>query len=235
MELYGMKLFALLGQSNMAGRGDMSKSALSPAAGIYKLDAALNWQPAQDPLHFDKPGLTGVGPGLQFAHVVAAQERETHSPVGLIPCAVGGTRIERWIKGGDLYEQALARIQFAMQHGELCGILWAQGESDSDEASCAEAYKERYHSLIRDLREDLGVGSIPFLASQLGTFLVEKDYPYTYLINEAVEQAGDSIDNYRWVRSEELEHKGDFLHYNADSARVLGERFAAAYLEMRQQ
>ncbi|OXM87120.1 sialate O-acetylesterase [Paenibacillus rigui] len=230
MEPSGMKLFLLIGQSNMAGRGELTAGELTPVPGVWSLAADLTWKAAVDPLHYDKPEIAGVGPGLTFAETIAAQGSQ---PIGLIPCAVGGTRIERWVGGADLYEAALQRARAALPHGELSGILWAQGESDSDDAECARAYEEQYFSLIRDVREDLGCGTkVPFIAAKLGTFIRESDYPYTRYIQAAVEAAADRFPSYGWVSSDGLEHKGDFLHYDAQSARELGKRFAQRYLSM---
>ncbi|MFH5181877.1 sialate O-acetylesterase [Paenibacillus sp. TAB 01] len=226
-----MKLFLLIGQSNMAGRGELTGSEPAAAEGIWTLAQDLTWKPAADPLHFDKPDIVGVGPGLSFAEQLV--QGGFPQPVGLIPCAVGGTRIERWVKGADLYEQAVQRAQAALEAGELSGILWAQGESDTGELELAQAYKERFFSLIRDVRADLGCGDrVPFLAAKLGTFLREEASPYTRFINEAVEAAQENYANYGWVDTAGLTHKGDDLHYDADSARALGRRFAERYVQM---
>jgi hypothetical protein len=45
----------------------------------------------------------GVGPGLVFAaHLLRSGGAQR---VGLVPCAVGGTAMDRWMPGADLYEQ----------------------------------------------------------------------------------------------------------------------------------
>ena len=51
--------------------------------------------------------------------------------IALVPCAVGGTPIRRWCRGGDLYKKMLARAKIAAEAGVLKGILWHQGEGDS--------------------------------------------------------------------------------------------------------
>ncbi len=45
----------------------------------------------------------GVGPGLVFAaHLLRSGGAQR---MGLVPCAVGGTAMDRWVPGADLYEQ----------------------------------------------------------------------------------------------------------------------------------
>ena len=56
-----MDLYLLIGQSNMAGRGVLTDSNRISADGIFKLDAAGEWQVAEEPIHFDKPSIAGAG------------------------------------------------------------------------------------------------------------------------------------------------------------------------------
>ena len=130
-----MDLYLLIGQSNMAGRGAVSdNSASSPH--IMALDAEDQWVVAKDPLHFDKPAIVGVGPGLSFA--LEAQRLKPNGKIGLIPCAVGGSPLSTWKPGGyhestdtHPYDDAIRRARIAMKSGQLKGVLWHQGESDS--------------------------------------------------------------------------------------------------------
>ena len=45
------------------------------------------WVPATEPMHFDKPAVVGVGPGLAFGKEIAGQD--PNALTGLIPTAVG--------------------------------------------------------------------------------------------------------------------------------------------------
>lgn len=63
--------------------------------------------------------------------------------IGLVPTAVGGTALRRWIKGGDLYEQAVARARVAAQTGVIRGVLWHQGESDAKTHTCTSPRPQR--------------------------------------------------------------------------------------------
>ena len=104
-----MDLYLLIGQSNMAGRGVLTDSNRVSADGIFKLDAAGEWQVAEEPIHFDKPTIAGAGLAASFARAMA--DRRTGVPIGLIPCAVGGTSINRWVESGDLWSNAVARTR----------------------------------------------------------------------------------------------------------------------------
>ncbi len=167
-------LFLLVGQSNMAGRGVVTASDKTPVARVMMLNQAGEWAPAVDPMHFDKPAAVGVGLGRTFGMQVA--EANPSVTIGLIPCAVGGSPIDVW-KPGAYYEptkshpwdDTIRRAKLALQAGTLKGILWHQGESDSN-AGNAPTYEAKLHDLIARLRTELGAADVPFVAGQMGRF-----------------------------------------------------------------
>ena len=112
-----LQLFLLIGQSNMAGRGVLEARDKEPAAHIYMLTKELEWKPAMDPLHFDKPDIAGVGLGRSFARELL--KSNPAASIGLIPAAFGGTSLEEWKPGGRLYNDAIARTRAAMKAGKL--------------------------------------------------------------------------------------------------------------------
>ncbi|MBD2860748.1 sialate O-acetylesterase [Paenibacillus oceani] len=224
-----LDLFLLIGQSNMAGREALD-GIREPDPRIVSLNAKREWAPAIEPIHFDKPGIAGVGPGLEFARTL--MERGASNAIGLIPCAVGGTKIEHWVRGGDLYEHAMERADFAMQSGQLKGILWHQGENDAMDADDAVPYRKRFEAMIRDMRERLGHPRVPFLAGKLGYFLSPDTFPFAPLLRSIVEETRQTAHEYGWIDSAGLEHSGDSLHFLSASARELGRRYAETYLSM---
>jgi len=158
-----MKLFLLIGQSNMAGRGKVEAKDMVENPHIFMLTKDLKWVLAKDPLHFDKPD-AGVGPGSEFAReVLKADPRAT---IGLIPCAVGGTSLDQWKAGGALYKTAVERTREAMKQGTLAGILWHQGEADSAPDKAA-TYPDRFETMIGQLRKDLNAEKVPLVMGEL--------------------------------------------------------------------
>jgi hypothetical protein len=163
----GPKLVVLLaGQSNMAGRG-LAPSLLPPQfrphPRVLRLAASRRWVVAAPPLHadIDTHKACGLGPAMPFAHRLL----HAASPdlvLGLVPCAVGGTRIWMWAKGEPLYEAAVARGRAAVAAGggTLGAVLWFQGESDTIELDDATAYGGRMERLVNDFRADLGMPNL---------------------------------------------------------------------------
>ena len=175
------QIFILSGQSNMAGRGGVTKHHKwdgvvpqecqpNPTA-ILRFSATRHWEPAREPLHsdIDTKKVCGVGPGMSFANAV----RERVGVMGLVPCAVGGTAIKEWARGKHLYESMVMRAKESVKGGgEIRGLLWYQGESDTSHQHDAEAYQGNMEKLISNVREDLGLPSLPIIQVSLTCFQI---------------------------------------------------------------
>ena len=219
-------VYMLIGQSNMAGRGKLTPADRLPSDGIVKMDAAGKWTPAVEPLHFDKP-VAGAGLAMSFARRVARPGVR----VALVPCAVGGTPLSRWMPGQDLYRTAVARTKTAMKSGTLRAILWHQGEGDCADGKC-ETYGARLETMVRALRAELGVGDdVPFIAGELGDFLSVRHPDSKHgVVNAGIRACATNVPNFRAVSARGLTANADNLHFNTASLREFGERYARAYL-----
>ncbi len=226
-------LFLLAGQSNMAGRGEVSEIDLKPHPRVLMLDQQGTWRPAVDPLHFDKPQVVGVGPGRSFA--IAYADAHPDVTVGLIPCAVGGSPIDSWQPGAYYeptnshpYDDAVARVMVALQSGTLKGILWHQGESDS-KAGLSETYQAKLAALIERFRTEWHGPEVPFLIGQLGHFAGRPWDVHRFRIDQAHRSVAQQCTNVAFAHSRGLNHKGDEVHFDAPAARELGLRYFAAW------
>jgi len=150
-------LYYLIGQSNMAGRGEVVNEFVNMGhPRVLMLNAANQWVPARNPVHFDKPE-AGVGPGLAFAIKMA--EANPSITIGLIPCAAGGSSISAWQPGGTHtlngvtvhpYDDGLVRANIARQTGVMKGVLFHQGEANS--SSNYGTWSSSVKTLIDNLR-----------------------------------------------------------------------------------
>ena len=225
-------IYLLMGQSNMAGRGALEPAALADEPRILALNTNGQWVVARDPLH-QKDGRTepGVGPGMSFAREML--KADTNIVVGLVPCAVGGTPLRRWVKGADLYERAISRAKLAAQSGMISGVLWHQGESDSDKKENAETYKARLMKMFQDLRADLGTPNLPVVVGQLGEFLPPEKHPFADTVRAAIKNIPVTLPHAGLADSVGLGDKGDKLHFTAEAQRQLGARYATAMRELQ--
>jgi len=214
---HNMKLFLLIGQSNMAGRGKVEACDQVTSPLIWSLDKQNTWVPAKDPLHFDKPKVAGVGLASEFARCVAKQTPS--EAIGLIPCAFGGTSLDQWQPGSALYTNAVARTRIAMKDGRLAGILWHQGEADSSSAKIA-TYAARFTAMIEQLRKDLEAPDVPVIMGELGYF--NEGYKR---FNANLPAVVHVVKNSQMVSAEGLDHGGDKVHFSAAALREYGRRY----------
>lgn len=227
-------LYLLIGQSNMAGRGPLTAEYSSQShLNVFMLNKDNEWVAAANPLHFDKPKIAAVGPGLTFGIEMAKANPSVK--VGLIPCAVGGTAIESWepsamdpVTKKYPYDDAVARLRTAMQKGVIKGIIWHQGEANSTPERSLE-YLNKLESLIKRLRKIAGNENLPFVAGELGQY--RDKYK---LINDQLKLLPEKVRNTALASSEGLTHKGDNTHFDAASAAELGNRFAAKMIYLQQ-
>ena len=218
-------VYLLMGQSNMVGRGEMTRWPSHPR--VLSFNKAGKWIPAVDPLH-ETSSRDRVGPGVSFGrgmlHVV-----DQEVTVGLVPCAVGGSPLSRWEKGGDLYEATVRRAREATKRGELRGILWMQGEKDAKDLALAKSYAKRLDAMILNLRRELGLPELPFVAALPCVELAERDdRPGAELVSESLEGLPRRVQHTATVDSAGLKSTGDQTHFSTQSQRELGRRYAEA-------
>ncbi|MBC8084841.1 MAG: sialate O-acetylesterase, partial [Hymenobacter sp.] len=153
--------------------------------------------------------------------------------IGLVPCAVGGTSIDKWTPGTydeatktHPYDDAAARIAVAMRGGVVRGMLWHQGESDTRPDATA-AYLSKLAGLIGRIRALTGQPALPVVVGELGRFR-EANRPF----NAQLPQVLPLVPPAALVTAEELTDKGDQLHFDAASADELGRRYATQMLAL---
>jgi len=243
------EIYLLIGQSNMAGRGKPSDADKQPIPGLWVFTEAGEWKPAADPLRYDKPTAAGVGPGISFGQAI--QKARPGVEVGLVNRAFGGTAIAEWKKGAGphreaasdkvsppseyhLYQDAVAAAKSAAQQGGVIkGILWHQGESDyRNRKFTKEAYAAALTELIANLRTDLNAPELPVVLGELGGYLDQKDAPFAP-VNEALKEVATKVPKVGLASSEGLKDKGDHLHFDVPSQRLLGQRYAAEMLRLQ--
>ncbi|MBL9169592.1 MAG: sialate O-acetylesterase [Verrucomicrobiales bacterium] len=224
-----LHVYLLAGQSNMAGRGPVEPPDQVPHPRVLTLGTNGLWRLALDPLHQDRAN-AGVGLGSSFGRTLA--DSNPRIVIGLVPVAVGGSPLSRWVKGGDLHRQSVDQARVAMSKGTLKGILWHQGENDSDGAVNAESYAARLAQMIQDIRTELGVPDLPFVAGKLGQFLItdpRSDTPLAGTINAQLQSLVGRVPGFKLVESEHLTAMPDRIHFDTPSLREFGRRYAEAF------
>ncbi len=228
-------IYILMGQSNMAGRGPLiAEDSMVQNNKVLMFNKNLQWIPAKNPLHFDKPGITAVGPGLSFG--LAMQNANPSRIVALVPTAVGGTSINSWTPSGFdkntnkyPWDDAEKRIVEAMKYGTIKGVIWHQGESDS-KAESAAVYLPKLEALIARVRTLVENENLPFVVGQLGRYNSSYDN-----MNKETAKLPALVAHTAIATSEGLVDKGDHTHFDRASAIIIGQRFAEKMLELQKR
>jgi hypothetical protein len=234
-EKENFRVFLLAGQSNMAGRGEVTDDDRKIHPRVLMLAKDGSWQFAVDPVHYDKK-IAGAGLARSFAIELASQDEDI--TIGLIPAACGGSPIAMWEPGAYFdktdshpYDDAIARAKRAMQDGTLSGILWHQGESDSKPDNWP-VYKDKLVALAARFRKDLDSPDVPFIIGQLGRFEAKPRTEERSNINAAQIEAAKEIKHAGFVSSFGLTSKDDNTHFNTESLHEFGKRYALRYLQV---
>jgi Carbohydrate esterase, sialic acid-specific acetylesterase len=225
-------VFILAGQSNMAGRGLVEPEDTIPVKRLLTINKEGQLIIAKEPLHFYEPNLTGLDCGYSFGTTILKNIPDSIS-VLLIPAAVGGSSTSQWLgdsvhRNVKLFSNFLEKLQIGKRHGIIKGILWHQGESDANEKDIP-LYMKRLTKLMVRFRSSAGDSSLPVLLGELGSFSNDKEN--WKLINKAINEYSLEDRFTSLISTAELEHKGDSIHFDSKGQRLMGRRFAEAYLK----
>lgn len=218
--------FLMIGQSNMAGRGNIADVERIDNPRLKVLRNG-RWQRMFVPVNPDRP-FSGITMAESFAD---AYQRDHGVDVGLIPCADGGTQLEQWKEGSLLFDHAVFMAKLAERTSTIAGVLWHQGESDCKPGR-AETYLARLNAFYAALSRALDLEKVPFIVGGLGEFLNELEVERAYRddVNRQIMRFAESHPMVAFASSDGLKGKPDNLHFTAESQRVFGLRYYDAFL-----
>ena len=228
--------FLMIGQSNMAGRGDIGDVEPINNFRCYMLRNG-RFIKMREPINTDRPIFEGnFRSGISLAASFADEFANTYkSRVGLIPCADGGTDINSWQKGSILYDHAVLMTKLAMRTSNFAGFIWHQGESDAMTDESVGAYKAKLITFINDIRADLDAQNLPFVMGELSRNIV-RDWVEPARINRMNEifyEISSELPFCTVASSEGLSIKPDGIHFTAPALRVFGRRYFYAYKTLK--
>jgi len=208
----------VMGQSNAANSGETAYSSQCENTYNYFEEKLY---PLNDPLK----GANGDGGSVWSRLGDKIVESNFARKVIMVPCAVGGTRIEQWIPGGDLNHLISETIQHLNHSGlRVTHVLWHQGESNHVALSGgltaeqnAASYKANFHSLVHYLR---GIGvDAPVYPAIATRCIGEPDYA---LQEAQLELANDSLKILNGPNTDLLDnsYRYDNCHFNENGLNL---------------
>ncbi len=243
-----LSIFILVGQSNMSGRGEMpaQPQPINPRVFVFGND--YRWHYAMEPI--DNP--TGqvdlvsidnhAGYSIATAFANTMLEKDPELVIGFIPCAAGGSSIQKWqrnLSDHTLYGSCLKRARAASPMGEIAGLLFCQGAADGRDPEKYPAklpspfeWGEKYTQFITDIRQDLGMADLPVVFSQIGKTANPDGWPYWDLIKN--QQADVSLPHMIMTSNTGLPLNAD-VHITKEGLDILGKRFAEAFRSLSRE
>ena len=209
----------VLGQSNAANAG--SEKYTSPCAQTQNF---YNGQlvPLSDPLL----GSNGDGGSVWSRLGQQLIENNFAGHVIVAPAAVGGTRIEQWIQGGDLHHLIVETVaSLRSKNLKVTHVLWHQGESNHTALNAlltptqnAKLYQQNFLLLVQQLRA-LGVDApvFPAMTSRCGATPSD-----TTLIAAQRDLANDALGIFNGPNTDILgnEFRSDNCHFNGTGLKT---------------
>lgn len=184
--------------------------------------------------------VVGVGPGRTFARLL--HELHPDWEIGIIPASVGGTPLSAWVPGGpdpyetnrNPYDECKKFVEFAQKEGEIVAVLWHQGESDASRKT--PDYKGKLREIILNFRKDFSLAdNVPFIMGTLASFYGEH-YPQITSgqaeVDTAMVELTAEIPYVGLVCANDLDHRGDHLHFSSEAQHILGERYFRMWKSM---
>ena len=235
-------IYLLFGQSNMEGAATIEAQDRTINERVKVLADLTcsnlgrtygNWYPASPPLN---RCWSGLGPGDYFGKTMA-DGMPSNVTIGLVPAAVSGTPIELYQKSAPIgrnnqdipaqfnggYAWLLDLAKKAQADGVIKGIIFHQGESNTADPQ----WKFKVQEIVTDLRKDLNIGDVPFIAGEL----LYADYKSCcHWHNPEINKLPSLINNSFVVSAAGLPGM-DEAHFTTASYRELGKRYAQIMLE----
>lgn len=256
-------VYLIGGQSNANGRGDATQLA-EPLASPQK-DVRFYWHRSQKTAnigHIPENQWTDLAPGsghgitqpvhpkefgLELSLGRALADAQPGSRIAIIKYSVGGSNLHKqWSEHGPLYgtflkttRDALAELTKEGHTYELRGMIWQQGESDTN-AETARNYEKNLTDLIQRVRKDLFGGKAnPFTIGGLSDSQddeIRVPGKGWFIVRKAQEAVAKAIPNTAFVNSDGFGTRpGDRIHFNHEGQLALGKAHAEALLGLEKQ
>ncbi|MCP4309924.1 MAG: sialate O-acetylesterase [Bacteroidetes bacterium] len=231
-------IFLLAGQSNMDGCGrseELPKAYRLPPRNVVTWDnKAEAWVQLGDD-SFAAAREQQFGPEIAFSHKMSAAYPD-HT-IAIIKTSAGGTKLyNHWLPGLKMHERFIQNIDHATSQlknsdrtFEICGMLWMQGESDSETAEMAEAYENNLKIFIQDIRLETESEDLPLVMGRISSSLL-KETPWNFdqarIVQNAQERVADGDVNVHIINTDKLPCLEDNTHFNTKAQLKLGKAMA---------
>ncbi len=236
--LLPVKVFLLAGQSNMDGCGigeELPGKYETPPENIQVWDNKDNQWVALGETTFSKRRDYQFGPEMDFSHRISAAFPD--HKIRIIKTSGGGTKLfNHWLPDSAMYKRFIGNIDNALhelngsdQKYEICGMLWMQGESDSETVEMANAYEENLKKFFAAVRSEMKKPELPIVMGRISSSLL-KETPWVFDQTPIVQMAQEAVaaedPNVFIINTDKLSTLEDNTHFDTRAQLKLGKQMA---------
>lgn len=236
----------------MSGRGGVTQSPKGtktfdgigpdPDPRVHCFNAAGHWLEAKEPMHadIDTTKVNGVGPGLIFAKELLTLQPPSGNEIGLVPCAIGGTSMDEWLPDTVLYKKMVDRAlksvgKFPSSDGRIVrlrGLLWYQGESDTDSMKVVEDFPSKLRNFFTTFWNQIGAPQDFIIQQVQVTCRIKEVTKYVEQLRHAQLDVGAAMQNPRvWtVDASGLLMNDDGMHLTREAQYTVGRALAQQHI-----
>lgn len=252
-----VRCFLFVGQSNMAGSGNVGSSPSRYRAQtdvLFDVTSPATPNTTTDWIYLGAPtsagGPGGHGPELSFGRILA--EAFPDEKIAIVKVSQAATGLGYWRTPGQAgYETMLARIEVAktrlnaMQSAgsiagwAFSGFVYMQGENEADGAlGPAQTYLPNLTDLVTKVRTAVGVADLPAIIGRI-SIILDPIYggpcnqPHLDLVRAAQVDYGQPSNHAAWVNTDDL-NVLDVWHFDTLAQLRMGRRMAEAWLGITQ-
>jgi hypothetical protein len=248
-----VKVFIMLGQSNMFGTGGQVIHA-PPAWRVLDgvlFDETLPGTAASS--SWEQIGIASANMGPEVSFAAHLRDSYPNNTIAIIKVSKPGTGLGYWRNpGSEGYDTLMSRMDViktrldqSVAVGDIPswsydGIVSVQGENEADGAiEAANTYLEDFEDLISKIRVRAGVPNLPAIVSRASIKLDPNlggpvAQPQLDTVRSLQQQWAESQPYNNWVNTDDL-MLIDSWHYGSLSQLTLGTRIARAWFDVAEQ
>ena len=250
-DLTEVDMFIVMGQSNADGKGNFTNLS-SEIQGLDRSDILINassldaggvyipstWEVINPGIN-TAAQLGKIGPELGLADTIksivdAGSDPDFNKPVSILKFAKGGSSLAvDWDSehiDNVAYQGMITTFDDApnqiIDNGyifNIRGLIWYQGESDSQIQDRADAYQSNFVNFVDGVRNYLKIPDLPIVAVKVGVGPTKtSSFPYIDTVRQAIQNVADLDENIDVLDALNYTFRSDDVHLDADSLYQIG-------------